>query len=26
VNIAFFNANAIISMGLLVAGAIDLWV
>ena len=25
VNIAFFNANAIISMGLLVTGAIDVW-
>ncbi len=26
VNIAFFNANAIISMGLLITGAIDVWV
>jgi len=25
VNIAFFNANAIISMGLLITGAIDVW-
>ena len=25
VNIAFFNANVIISMGLLVTGAVDVW-